>query len=123
MFRPSQFIRSFKYALRGLYIVWREEQSFRIQSLAAIIVLILAFLLKIPSWQVIVLILISIFILVLEILNSILERLVDAMRPRISIFVEVIKDMMAAAVLLSSLAAVIIGIIIFVPYIKNIFSY
>jgi diacylglycerol kinase len=121
MLSISQFIRSLKYALKGLYIVWKEEQSFRIQFFAAILVLILAFLLKIELWKIIVLIFISVFILVLEVLNSILERIVDALKPRINVFVEVIKDMMAAAVLLASLSSVIIGILIFWPHIKNLF--
>lgn len=123
MFKISQFIKSLKYALRGLYIVWREEQSFRVQIFVALLIFILALVLKVKNYELLVLVLISAFVLVLEVLNSILERIVDAMRPRINIFVEAIKDMMAAAVLLSSLAAVIIGIIIFAPYIKNLFSY
>lgn len=122
MLSIRQFVRSFKYAFKGLYIVFKEEQSFRIQFFAAILVLALAFLLKIELWKIIALIFISIFILVLEVVNSILERIVDALRPRINVFVEVIKDMMAAAVLLASLSSVIIGILIFWPYIKNLIS-
>jgi diacylglycerol kinase len=122
MFRFSQFLRSFRYALRGLYIVWREEQSFRVQIFAALLIFILALLLKVKNYELLVLVMISTFVLVLEVLNSILERIVDALRPRINIFVEAIKDMMAAAVLLASVSSVIIGILIFWPYIKNLFS-
>lgn len=122
MMSIRQFVRSFKYALSGLYIVWREEQNFRVQIVAALLVFILALLLKIKHYEFLVLVMISVFVLVLEVLNSILERIVDAMRPRINIFVEAIKDMMAAAVLLASLFSVIIGLIIFLPYIKNLFS-
>ncbi len=122
MMSICQFVRSFKYALSGLYIVWREEQNFRVQIVAALLVFILALLLKIKHYEFLVLVMISVFVLVLEVLNSILERIVDAMRPRINIFVEAIKDMMAAAVLLASLFSVIIGLIIFLPYIKNLFS-
>ncbi len=122
MFRLSQFLKSFRYAFKGFYIVWKEEQSFRIQILAAVLVLILAFWLKIKLWEIIILVLISVFVLVLEILNSVLERVVDAMRPRINVFVEAIKDMMAAGVLLASVSSVIIGILIFWPYIKKLIS-
>lgn len=122
MFRISQFLKSFRYALKGFYTIWKEEQSFRVQIFAALVVFILAAVFKIKIWELLVLILISTAVLVLEVLNSILERIVDAMKPRINIFVEAIKDMMAAAVLLASLSSVIIGLMIFAPYIKNLFS-
>lgn len=117
MINIKQFLKSFTYALRGFYIIWKEEQSFRVQIFAALLIFILALVLKVKNYELLVLVLISAFVLVLEVLNSILERIVDALKPRINIFVEAIKDMMAAAVLLSSLSAVIIGIIIFAPYI------
>jgi len=121
MFRLSQFFKSLNYALKGFVVVWREEQSFRVQIFAALVVFILAIFFQIKIWELLVLILISTAVLVLEVLNSILERIVDAMKPRINIFVEAIKDMMAAAVLLASLSSVIIGLMIFAPYIRNLF--
>jgi diacylglycerol kinase len=58
-------------------------------------------------------------VLVLEIINSIFERIVDVYKPRLNPYVRDIKDMMAAAVLIASLGAAIIGLMIFIPYLMD----
>lgn len=117
MFKVSRFIKSFKYAFRGIVVVFKEEQSFRVQIFAALLVFCLAVYFKLTVAEIIILVLVVGSVLVLEILNSILERLVDALKPRIHPYVRVIKDMMAATVLLASITAVAIGILIFSNYI------
>jgi diacylglycerol kinase len=107
---------SFSYALKGIGQVFREEQNFRIQIFIGFIVLVFGIYLRIEIWKAIVLILVIASVLVLELINSIFERLVDMLKPRIHAYVQAIKDIMAAAVLIASLGAVVIGILIFGPY-------
>ncbi|MBF8280787.1 MAG: diacylglycerol kinase [Candidatus Magasanikbacteria bacterium] len=114
-----RFLQSFRYAGRGLLRLLREERSFRVQTFIAAVVLILIGVFPLRIWEVIVVILSIVMVLILEILNSVVERLVDALKPRIHPYVEVIKDMMAGAVLIASLGAVIVGLIIFVPYLLD----
>lgn len=108
------------YALSGLRIVFREEQSFRLQLLAAVFVLAAAAALGLTNLEKIILILVSSSVLVLELINSIFERVADLLKPRLHVYVETIKDIMAAAVLLASLAALVIGIIIFWPHLSSL---
>jgi diacylglycerol kinase len=65
---------------------------------------------------VVILILLIALVLTLEILNTIIEHMVDIVQPRLHESVRTIKDMMAGAVLVSSLGSVIIGLIIILPY-------
>lgn len=116
MLSIKRLLQSFRYASRGILIAWRSEQSFRIQVIAAIIVLALIVWFKVQRAHAIVLLLLIIFVLTLEIINSILERFVDVFKPRIHPMVEEIKDLMAGAVLIASLGALIVGLLIFVPY-------
>lgn len=68
------------------------------------------------------LILLSIvLVLTLELANTALERVMDILKPRIHPYARVIKDVMAGSVLLASLAALAIGIAIFLPYVANFF--
>ena len=46
--------------------------------------------------------------------------LIDMLTPRIHIYARVIKDIMAAIVLLSACGAVIVAILVFLPYLINI---
>ena len=61
-------------------------------------------------------------LLILEIINTIFERLLDLLKPRLHQYVKDIKDMTAAAVFISSLAAIIIGLIIFLPPLIQLFN-
>lgn len=120
MIHVHKLRQSFTYAWRGVRIVFRDEQNFRIQLLLAVLVLILALLLELPPWKFIVLLLVSAFVLILELVNSIFERLLDAFRPRIHQYIEEMKDIMAAAVLMASIGAVVIGVILFWPNVANL---
>ncbi len=107
------FFRSLKHAVRGLIEIFHTEQSFRIQVLASVIIFVLMFVFSLETWQRILLVLLCSAVLILEIINSILERVADAVQPRLSPMVKDVKDMMAGAVLLSSLCAAVVGIAIF----------
>jgi diacylglycerol kinase len=114
--------RSFGYAGRGLSRAFREEMSFRVQLAVALVVLILMFIFPLRVTEKLFLVMGIVSVLVLELINSILERLVDVYKPRLDPYVQDIKDMMAAAVLVASLGSLIVGLVIFVPYLKNIWS-
>ncbi len=116
MIRIIKFFRSFRFALKGLVLVFREEQSFRIQLIAALAVLALSIFFRIKQWEAIALILVASFVLVLELINSTFERVVDYMKPRLHHYVEAVKDIMAAAVLVASVGSAAVGILIFYPY-------
>lgn len=57
------------------------------------------------------------FVLVTEIINSAIENLVDLVSPEKQKKAGLIKDMAAAAVLIASITAAIIGVLIFYPLI------
>jgi len=113
---PKKLINSFKYAFRGVSRVWREEQNFRIQSCVALFVVILMVYLDLPGYEQAILMLAAVAVLVLELLNSAIERMVDMLKPRLHQYVEEIKDVTAAMVLVASLGAAVIGVLIFWPY-------
>lgn len=119
LFRFRMLLRSFRFAGRGIRYAFRHEQSFRIQSIVALLIIAFIFLFRVTKQETIVLIVLTASVLVLEILNTALEMFLDVIKPRMHYAVEVIKDLMAAAVLLVSLVAVIIGLYIFVPYIAH----
>jgi len=78
--------------------------------------LFLGFYFEITRTEWIFLVLAIGLVLLMEVLNSAIERVVDVLKPRIDDYVKEIKDIMAAAVMLASVVAVIVGLIIFIPY-------
>jgi undecaprenol kinase len=111
------FVKSVKHAWRGLCDVARAEQSFRIQLGGAVIVLVCVVILPLQVWERILLVLLTVSVLVLEMVNSIFERLIDAVHPRLHPTVREIKDMMAGAVLLAALTAATVGAVIVFPHV------
>ncbi len=97
-------------------IAFKEEQSFRYQIIGALIVAILIFIFPLERWERALLVLCIGGVLVLELLNSIIERFVDIVKPRVHEYARIVKDLSAAAVLVMAITAVILAIIIFWPH-------
>lgn len=115
--------KSFRCAFRGLKYAISNERNFQIEILVALFVIILILIFKIKNWEAVTLILIITVVLIMELANTVVERVIDILKPRIHPYVRLIKDMMAAAVLISSIFAVVIGVIIFYPYFKDVFAF
>ena len=111
-------IKSFANAFRGMRVAF-SERSFRLQLSAAIAVLAMMFFFNVSLVEKGLLILLIVIVLVLEILNSILERLIDVLKPRLHSYVKDVKDMAAGAVFVASIGAAVVGIIIFWPHVQN----
>lgn len=110
------FWRSLRHAREGIIEVARAEQSFRLQLGVSVIALGLAWVFPLETWERVLVLLLCSAVLVLEILNSIMERFADAVQPRLSSMVREIKDMMAGAVLITAITSGIIGVLIFAPH-------
>ncbi|MDP2736197.1 MAG: diacylglycerol kinase family protein [bacterium] len=121
MIRIGRLLKSYSYAVRGLFKTFREEQNLKIQTFASLAVLILGIYFHISRIEWAILTLVVCLVLTAEITNSAVERITDVLKPRINTYVKEIKDIMAAAVLLSSIAAMIVGVIIFWPYLLSCF--
>jgi len=114
----SRLIRSFSHAFRGILFALRNERNFQIDTIGGTLAVILMFFFPLS------LIILSVaLVLTLELANTALERVTDILKPRIHPYARAIKDVMAAAVLLVSLAAVAIGVAIFVPYLAEFFRF
>ncbi|MCK5123469.1 MAG: diacylglycerol kinase [Candidatus Pacebacteria bacterium] len=119
IFNLKKFARSFSYAGRGFKCVLKE-QNFRVQILFSIIVVFLILFFGLKVWEAAALAMMIILVLVLEIINSIFERIMDILEPRVHPHAKTVKDMMAAAVLIASIGAAFVGIVIFWPYFSNV---
>ncbi len=111
----QKFLRSFRYALRGIWYAFRHEHNLQVEVVFAVLVFLLAFLFRLsPTEKAILFITVSI-VLALELLNTAVERLVDMTKPRVHPYAKVVKDITAGAVLLSALFSVLVGLILFLP--------
>lgn len=106
---------SFGYAFKGLVNLLKYEHNARVHLAATIVVVIAGILLHVQRWEWIVLCFAMGFVWVTEILNTCIERIMDYLSTERDPRIAMIKDLAAAAVLLSATTAVVAGAIIFIP--------
>ena len=119
----SNLLKSFKYAFSGISYVLKTSRNFKIQLIFAVISLMIGFLLQISQSNYVILIATIMSVLILELLNTSIESIVDlVVKKEFSSLAKISKDTSAGAVLLASINSVIIAVYIFVPKIKLLFE-
>ncbi len=116
----NALLKSFTHAFRGLKLAYKTERSFRIQVAAFCVIIVLIVLVPLQLWEQSILLLVTMFVLVLELLNSSLERLVDLAKPRQHAYAGDIKDLMAGGVLVAATFALVLGLLILGPKIADL---
>lgn len=113
---------SFSAAWRGILRAFALERTFRVMVFCALVVLILISTVPLSLGERLTILLITGLMLVLELMNTMVERLIDLLKPRLSTYVRDVKDYMAAAVFVAALFAAMIGAMIFVPHLRLFIS-
>jgi undecaprenol kinase len=116
-----QFIKSVRYALRGIKYCFNSERNFRIELIIALATCLLAIILGIQANEWLVILLCSALVLSLEIINTAIEKLSNVVSTSIHPVIRLVKDMAAGAVFLVSIASIIAAGIIFIPRMLKIF--
>ena len=123
--RPFQFtgrIRSFRHAIAGIVRMIRCQHNAWIHAAATAMVLAAGFLFQVSAADWCWIILAISIVWTAEALNTAFEFLADAAAPESHPLVRDAKDVAAGAVLVTAIAAVVIGVIIFWPHVARLFS-
>lgn len=107
--------KSFGYAFKGIDDVISSEPNMKIHVSVAILVVIMAILLKISRIEWIILVLLIGLVLAAEVINTTIENLVDMYTKDYNERAKVVKDTAAGTVLILAITSAIIGLMIFVP--------
>ena len=116
----TKFSKSFGFALTGIKIAWREELNFKIELACGLLALLAGLLLHISLTEFAIIALTIGFVLAIEGLNTALEELCDKFQPTHDPHIAKIKDLAAAAVLISSIGAILVALFIFGPHIVTL---
>jgi diacylglycerol kinase len=107
--------QSFVHAARGILLLFLAEWNFRIHLACAIVAIALGVYFGIGAIEWVVLIAAIGLVLCAEALNTAIERAIDLFEPKPHPLARNVKDLAAAAVLVASICAAIIGVILFGP--------
>jgi len=108
-------LKSFEYAFDGIKTEFKKGRNFRIQISMGVLAVVLGIILKIPNYEWFDLILVIASVLILELINTAVESIVDMVSPEIQEKARIAKDVSAGAVLVASIAAVFVGAFLFLP--------
>ncbi len=111
----ASVLRSFGPALAGVAWALKTQRNLQVHAMAAVLVVSLGFWLRLADWEWCVVLLATGLVWVAELLNTALEVLADRVTKEREDSIRRVKDTAAAAVLMAALAAVAVGLVVFVP--------
>ncbi len=120
--KSKNLFYSFGYAIQGLFSAFKQERNLKFHLIAIFCVLLAGVLLKLPSIEWIICILLFGIVLISELINTAIESTVDLVSPEINPLAKQAKDIAASAVFVSAIISVIVAGFIFLPKLFLIFK-
>lgn len=112
--RKNSLFQSFCCAWEGIVETIKQERNIKIHLFAAILAITLAWYKSLEPWRLAVLLVIITLVIVTEIINSAVERIVDlTVNKQFHPLAREAKNMAAGAVLATALAAILVGAVVF----------
>lgn len=116
MLNPKTFYKSFGYALDGLKLALELDQNVRIHFVIALIVITFSLYFRITTFEFLFVIFSIFFVVITELMNTAIEEMTNLIVQEHRREAKIAKDVAAAAVLLSAVFALTVGLIVFIPH-------
>ena len=113
-------LQNIRPSWRAIVFLWREEFSFKVQTVTAVVILALSYALQISTTEFLIVVLTIGAVLAIEALNTSIEELCDHVTLDHHPQIGKIKDLGSGAALLMGITATIIGLVIFIPHIVSL---
>lgn len=120
MTQKTDLITTFKYAFEGIFFVIKTSRNMKIHITTAVSVLLASYYFKINAFETGLIIIMIVLVIITEILNTAVEEMVNMITKDYKIEAKIAKDVSAGAVLITAIAALIVGIFIFLPYLLTL---
>lgn len=108
---------SFGFALAGIIYALKDSRNLKIHVSIASLVLVASFLLGLTKPDKIIILLVIILVIASEMINTAIEEMVDLITNEHKEEAKRAKDVAAGMVLVAAIGAIIVGVVIFYPYI------
>ncbi len=106
---------SFRYAFKGIQDLFKSQANARIHLTVAMVVIASGIFFQISRTEWLSIAFCIGLVLSLEAINTAIEYLTDLVSPDFHPLAGKVKDMAAAAVLLAAMAAIVVGLLVFLP--------
>lgn len=109
---------SFKHAFAGIFYLIKTQPNFRIHLLAATLATLTGLYFNISQTQWLIIVFTICLVLIAEAVNTSIESMIDLLTDKYHTSAKIAKDVSAGMVLITAISSVIIGLLIFIPYLK-----
>ena len=118
----KKLFKSFGFAFEGIRLALVYNQNLRIDFLAAIIVIVLSVIFKVNAFEMGILGVMILLVICTEMINTAIEEVVDLLVSEHREQAKIAKDVSAGMVLLTAIGSLIVGFLVFTPYILKLFK-
>ena len=118
--KNKNFFEALKNSLSGLFYAIKEQKNLKIQLIMAFLVIIFSIVIKINKIEMMFICIAICFVIFAEVVNTAIEKTVDLVTEEYNEKAKIAKDIAAGAVIISSINAIIVGIIVFLEKIINV---
>lgn len=118
----TNLLKSFSFAIEGIKLAYKYNRNIRIHTIFGLLALILSFLLGLTGFEKGLIIVVILVVISAEMVNTSIEEMVDLIVQEHKEQARIAKDVAAGMVLVCAIGAVIIGVIIFMPYIIGLIN-
>ena len=118
----KSLIKSFVYAFEGLFHAVRYNRNLKIHLVVALVVILLSIFIHVTSFEMGILGVMILLVILSEMINTAIEEMVNLITQEHRKEAKIAKDVAAGMVLVASVGSVIVGVLIFTPYILKLFS-
>lgn len=122
MLKHRTLFQSFKYASEGIYFAFKYNQNIRIHFVIAVLVVILSIFFKISAFEMGILGIMILLVISTEMINTSIEEMANLITRDHKMEAKIAKDVAAGMVLLTSVGAVVVGILVFLPHVLKFFN-
>lgn len=113
--------KSFGFALEGFLHALKHNRNLRIHLIMALAVIILSVFFRINKYEMSILGVVILLVISSEMINTAIEEMVNLITLEHKKEAKIAKDVAAGMVLVTSVGSVIIGFLIFTPYVFKLF--
>ena len=117
----TSIVKSFKYAFEGILFSIKHNRNLRIHIVAAFLVILASLFFRVNAFEMGILGVMIVLVICLEMMNTAIEEMVDLIIQEHRQQAKIAKDVSAGMVLVVSAGSVIVGVLIFTPYIIRYF--
>ncbi|MFW6119731.1 MAG: diacylglycerol kinase family protein [Petrotogales bacterium] len=108
-----KFHQSLSFATKGIVLLFKTERNFRIQCIIGVSIILFSIVIQMEITSLLWIIMSVMLVIILEGVNTVVEKLMDLLERKINHEVKIVKDIAAGIVLLGSFTSIMIGCIVF----------